>query len=79
MANDKRYWKFQNREMIKRDRNKIQPGERFLETLKTTGKGSRSNQHLTKELEDKRVGEVQSGPPNRLEASETQQVCCTDR
>ena len=73
MPNDKRYWKFQNGEMIEQKRTRTQLKENFLETLKITGKERKGNQDLMKELEDMTIEHGLGGSPYRLEAREPAQ------
>ena len=66
---DKRYWKFQNGEMVERERTRIQSGEKLLETLRSSGLGTRSNLEVIKEQEEKRVENLRSSPPNKVGSS----------
>lgn len=54
MVKDKRYWKFQNGEMVEREKSRIQSGEELLKALRTSGLGISSTQELAKEQEDER-------------------------
>nr|XP_027093749.1 uncharacterized protein LOC113714153 [Coffea arabica] len=74
---DRRYWKFQDGEMVERKRNRIKIGDRLLEFLENTNKKNRSKQLLVKEGEEKRLGKLKSSPPNRLDDSEAARVIGT--
>nr|XP_027083698.1 uncharacterized protein LOC113705999 [Coffea arabica] len=67
---DKRYWKFQNGEMVEREKRRTQSGEVLLKALRTSGLGHGSSQEFTKEHEnEKGVLQNRSDPYIDVETS----------
>ena len=66
---DRRYWKFQDGELVERERSRSQTGVRILEFLENAEKENRAKQPLDKEGEVKRLGVTNSSTPRNFDVS----------